>query len=229
MKCNLLGPPPRSAKGSYERLHIRCCGILTLILLLSLGVGNATSRAAQSRFPLVVSWGAHSLTVPWYPKPVTYRLNPVLIAGTEHTLKSGNRMRLYQAANLGFFQHYWWMTGVFLDTELGVSRALPLRLHADLRLGVGYMHYFWRRNTLELREGRYVAAKDWGKPSVMIPLSVVLGYHRNSLRPLPVAPFVSAQWAVQGLFLDEVPAMTHLLILFGVRINQARATPTEGR
>jgi len=63
----------------------------------------------------------------------------------------------------------------------------------------------------------------------MVPLSVVLGYRGSSARPLPVAPFVSAQWAVQGLFLDEAPAMPHLLLLLGVRIDPERATPTEGR
>jgi hypothetical protein len=187
--------------------------------MLIICVGAATPAASHSRFPLFISAGSHSLTVPWHTGPITKRFNPALVAGTERTLKHGRHLRLYQTANLGFFQHYWWMTGLFLDTELGISRQLPLHLHADLRLGAGYLHYFWRRRTLELEHGEYVEARDWGRPSLVIPLSIVLGYRRSSDRPFSVAPFVSAQWAVQALFTDEIPVMTHFILQVGVRIN----------
>jgi hypothetical protein len=203
--------------------------VLPLILLLPLCVGNATSVAAQSRFPIAVSGGTHSMTVPWHPGQVTKRMNPAVIIGTERTLRPGGRMRLYQTGNLGFFQHYWWMTGLFLDTELGLGYTLPLGFHADLRLGVGYMHYFWRRKSLELKDGVYVQARDWGKPSLMVPLSLELGYRGSPDRPLAVAPFISAQWAVQGMFLDEIPVMTHFFITVGVRFDWGRAMPAAGR
>jgi hypothetical protein len=190
--------------------------------------GTATPLEAQSRYPLVVSGGTHSLTVPWHPGPVTKRLNPALIIGTERTLKKGTNTRLYQSVNLGFFQHYWWMTAVFADTELGGSYALPLGFHADLRLGVGYMYHFWRRETLELKDGVYTPATDWGKLSIMAPLSVVLGYRGHRDSALPVAPFVSAQWAVQGPFVDEAPVMTHFFLLVGIRIDWRGAPNTTG-
>jgi hypothetical protein len=192
---------------------------IILVLILSLCVADTTSLAAQSRFPLIVSGGTHTLTVPWHLSPVTNRLNPALIVGTERMLKSGRYIQLYHTANLGFFQHYWWMTGVFLNTELGVRQALPLGFYADMRIGLGDMHYFWRRKTLELRDGRYVQATNWGKPSLMVPLSVVLGYRGSSTRPHTVVPFISMQWVIQALFADEVPVMTHHLILAGVRMS----------
>ena len=218
----------RDQIGVYSRCVYRR-GVLLFVLLLALCPGDAAPLAAQSRFPIVVSAGAHSLTVPWHLGPVTSRLNPALIVGTERTLRPGGRVRLYQTANLGFLQHYWWMTGAFLDTEFGVSSAFPFGFHADLRLGVGYLHYFWRRKILELRDGEYVQVTDWGNPSLMVPLSVVLGYRGNSACPLAVEPFVSVQWAVQGLFLDEVPALPHLLMLVGARIPLGRAKPAGGR
>ena len=107
-------------------------GILTIILILLLCLANATTSAEQSRFPLVISGGTHSLTVPWHLEPVTKRLNPALMVGTERMLKSGERLQLYHTANIGFFQHYWWMTGVYLNTELGVRHKLPLGLYADM-------------------------------------------------------------------------------------------------
>jgi hypothetical protein len=110
------------------------------------------------------------------------------------------------------------MTGLFVDTELGFGYALPLGFHADLRLGIGYLHYFWRRKRLELEDGVYVQARDWGSPSFMIPLSLVIGYRGSSENPWPVAPFVSAQWAAQVPFTTELPAMTHFFLLAGVRI-----------
>jgi hypothetical protein len=168
------------------------------------------------------------MTVPWHPGPVTKRYNPVLVVGTDRTWKSRNRSRLYGTLNLGFFQHYWWMTGVFLSTELGFGYSLPLGLHSDVRLGVGYLHYYWRRESLVLKDGVYVPAMDWGRPSLMIPLSVVLGYRGSPNHPLLVAPFVSAQWAAQTPFTDEAPAMTHFFLAVGVRINLGRSTPDNG-
>jgi hypothetical protein len=194
-------------------------GALTIIFILSLCDADTTSLAAQSRFPMIVSGGTHALTVPWHLSPVTNRLNPALIVGTERMLKSGRHIQLYQTVNLGFFQHYWWMTGVFLNTELGVRQTLPLGFYADMRIGAGDMHYFWRRKTLELKDGSYVQATNWGKPSLMVPLSVGLGYRGSSARPIAVVPFVSMQWAIQALFADEVPVMTHHLILAGVRMS----------
>ena len=205
------------------------CSVFPFILLLALSAGGATALDTQSQSPLVFSAGTHSLTVPWHAGPVTDRLNPTFLIGTERTLRPGGRLRLYQTANLGFFQHYWWMTGVFLDTELGVSHTLPLGFHADLRLGVGYLHSFWRRETLELKDGKYVHARDWGRPSLIVPLSIVIGYRGGSPRPLTIAPFISAQWAVQAPFTNESPVMTHLFLHVGVRINRGSVTATAGR
>lgn len=168
------------------------------------------------------------MTVPWHPGPVGNRLNPALIVGTERALKRG-ASRFYHTVNLGFFQHYWWMTGLFLDAELGVGTSLPFGLHGDARLGVGYLHYFWRRETLKLEDGVYVPARDWGRPSVLVPFSIALGYRGGPHRPLAVAPFVSAQWAVQAPFIEEAPAMTHFFLLVGVRIDRGGAPLGAGR
>ncbi len=201
---------------------------MKLILLLPLSLVIATPLAADSRFPIVVSGGTHSLTVPWHPGPVTKRLNPALTVGTERTLRPPGCVRLYHTANVGFFQHYWWMTGVFVNAEVGIGRALPLGLNGDLRVGVGYLHYFWRREILKLEDGEYVPATDWGRPSVMVPMSVVVRYRGSGARPLAVSPFVSAQWVVQTPFIEDTPAMTHLLFLVGVRIDRGATAPPGG-
>ena len=201
-----------------------------LILALSLGSAHAATRQTPSRPPLVISLGTHSLTFPWHPEQVTRRLNPALMVGTERTLRPGRRVRLYQTANLGLFQHYWWMTAAFLNTEMGSSFALPLGIRTDLRLGIGYLHYFWRRQLLELRDGVYAPVTDWGKPSLMIPLSLELGYRKKPSRPhaQTIEPFVAVQWIAQGLFLDEIPALPHLLVLVGARIPMERVNPAGG-
>lgn len=201
---------------------------LSLFVLFLLCFVDTSPTAAQSGRSIVVSGGIHALTVPWHPGPMTSHLNPAFMVGTDRTWKSGERWRLYYRVSLGFFRHHWWMTGVSVEPELGVSHSLPGGFHADLGLGLGYMHYFWRRESLELEDGRYVPATDWGKPSVIMPLSATLGYRGDSNRPLNVAPFVSARWGVQGLFLDEVPVLTHLQLLGGVRIGRGRE-PDSGR
>jgi hypothetical protein len=199
------------------------------IILCSFCIGTTASVAAESGFPISVSAGTHSLTVPWHPGPVTNRLNPAFVVGTDHTLRPGGRVRLYGTANIGAFQNYWWMTGVYLSTEGGAGYAFRFGLHTDVRLGLGYLHYFWRRKTLELKNGAYVQTRNWGKPSVLVPLSIILGYRGSPARPLAVAPFIAAQWAVQAPFTDESPAMTHFFLSVGVRINLWRAAPADRR
>jgi hypothetical protein len=203
--------------------------IFPLLLLIPCFLVEPPHAAGQSGTPVVLSVGTHALTTPWYLGPVTQRVNPVFMIGTDHSIRSGDSWRFFYAVNLGFFRHHWWMTGVSIEPELGIGRSIAGGFQADLRLGLGYMHYFWRRETLKLENGRYVEATDWGKPSLILPLSVTLGYRGSSRHPLSVSPFVSARWAAQGLFLDEVPVMTHLFLLGGVRIQRDPEDTSGGR
>ncbi|MEJ2185945.1 MAG: hypothetical protein P8Z36_08400 [Gemmatimonadota bacterium] len=170
--------------------------------------------------PVTAAAGAHALTVPWYPGAVNDRFNPAFLVGAERTLRQGEHWRLYQTGNLGFFLHYWWMTGVSLDTGLGVGRGLPLGLQADFRLGVGYLHYFFRRRELELRDGEWVETSGLGRPSLLVPASLLIAYSGPPARPLAVAPFFAVRWGFQALFLEEMPVMSHLQLLVGVRIQR---------
>lgn len=202
-------------------------GLLPTVLLLSCVLH--TAAAGQSELPIVIWGGTSAMTVPWHLEPVTKRMNPAFMIGTDHPLKSGNRWSFFFAVNLGFVQHHWWMTGVSLEPEIGVGRTIPGGFHADLRLGLGYMHFFWRRKSLELKNGRYIQATDWGKPSFIVPLSVTLGYRGDPDHALSVSPFVSARWGVQALFLDEIPAVTHFFLFGGVRIERGRKTSSGGK
>ena len=220
---------PSYSENTLKPPRVRRIVTLIVIVLVFFCIGESAPVASEPRLPISISAGTHSLTVPWHPGPVTNRLNPTFAVGADRTLKQGDHLRLYGTANLGAFRHYWWMTGVFVSSEFGAGYALPYGFHADLRLGVGYLHYFWRRKTLELKNGRYVQVRNWGKPSVLVPLSFVLGYRGTPARPLLFAPFVSAQWAVQAPFAEEAPAMTHFILAVGVRVDLYRLTGGYGR
>jgi hypothetical protein len=112
------------------------------------------------------------------------------------------------------------LSGISIEPEVGASRLLPGGLHADLSLGLGYMHYFWRRQPLELKDGRYVEETDHGSPSLYLPLSAKVGYWGDPDRNPFLAPFVTARWGVQGLFQEEVPVVMHLQLLGGVRFGR---------
>ncbi len=219
------------------RIRKRCCStpaskllrlLLRLICPSVLMFFPASPARAQSDLPITLAVGTHALTVPWYPGPTMDRWNPDFLVGTDQAWKSGAQWRLSYGISLGFFRHHWWMTGVSVVPELGIGRRLPGGLYVDLRLGLGYMHYFWRRNSLELEGGRYVQTTDWGGPSVLFPLSATISYRGARDGPLKVAPFLSARWAVQGMFLEEVPAMTHFSLLGGLRIDRGLGEHTGG-
>lgn len=215
--------PSRGISGVYRRVHCACIFLLFFCLL------DPSPGAALTRYPINVSAGTHGSTVPWHPGPVVSRFNPSFAAGIERTLRTGNRFRYFHTVNVGAFQHYWWMTGVFADVELGTRFGFPGGFFADAKLGIGYLHYFWRRTTLKLEDGRYVETRDWGKPSLMVPLSLVLGYDGDLRRPPAVAPFVSVKWAVQAPFTDETPATTHFVLAAGVRLIPGRNSTVDGR
>jgi hypothetical protein len=198
---------------------------VTIVCFLGISSFHSPHAEAQADLPLTLAAGTHALTVPWYPGPVADRFNPAFQMGTDRTWKSGDHWRLYYGVSLGFFRHHWWMTGVSIVPELGIGRKLPGGLHAGVSLGLGYLHYFWRRKTLELKDGKYVEARNWGKPSAVLPLSVTLGYRGDSDQPVKFAPFLSARWAAQGMFLEEVPALTHFSLLGGVRIERGSGVP----
>jgi len=172
--------------------------------------------------------GTHALTFPWYLAPVDDRLNPAVMVGTDRSLRTGRRWSLTFGMSVGFFQDHWWMTGVSFEPELRVGRGLPGGMKADLGLGLGYLHYFWRRETLALQDGRYVESTSWGRPSVIVPLSLTVAYRGEPGHPVSVSPFLTARWAVQGLFLEEIPAATHLFLMGGVRIARGRDAGPEG-
>jgi hypothetical protein len=209
---------------------IGLCRIFTIVFLCTVTISPfLSSLGAQSGYPVSVAVGTQSLTVPWHTAPVTYRFNPALLVGTDTPLKSGESWRLLFGINVGFFRNHWWMTGVSLEPEIGIGRTLPGGLYTDVRLGVGYLHYFWRRKRLELEEGMYVPAMDWGSPSLIVPLSATLAYRGNQDDPLPVSPFVSARWGVQGLFRSGVSVATHMFLLGGVRIERQPNVVVGGR
>ncbi len=193
--------------------------LLPLIAAVLLGNGSPAAAEELARYRATVAAGSHSLTVPWHPGPVTDRFHPAVAMGGERRLTTRGRLELYLAADLGLFRHYWWMTGVSVEPGLGLGCRLPVGLRADVKLGVGYLHYFWRRPILELEDGRYAVATDWGRPSLVVPLSVMVGYRGTGHRPLVAAPFLSARWMAQALFADQVPLVPHFQLLLGVRVD----------
>ncbi len=207
--------------------HLR--GFVPTLLLIQLCVLGAARAAAQSDSHITISGGIHALTVPWYPGPMTNRFNPAAMVGIDRNLRSSDHWRFFYAVNLGFFRHHWWMTGVSIEPDIGIGRMLAGGFRADLRVGLGYLHFFWRRKTLELEGGRYGESRDWGRPSVILPLSLSLGYPGKADHPSSVSPFITARWGVQALFLEEVPALTHLQFLAGVRVDTKSEASERGR
>lgn len=199
-----------------------------LFLLLLLWVPPQRAQA-QTESSFTVAVGAHALTVPWHLRALSSHLNPAAMVGMDRNWKSGTSGRLFYALELGFIRHRWWMTGISVEPEVGIGLALPGGFTSDLRLGLGYMHWFWRRKTFELQDEGWAEPSNLGRPSLTLPLSFSLGYTGDSSDPLPVSPFLMVRWSLQGMFLEETPAMTHMQLLGGVRVHPGTRKPKGGR
>ncbi|MGH7454162.1 MAG: hypothetical protein ACRENG_22605 [bacterium] len=191
---------------------------LSMVALSTNAIAQSDSSKTKEPLPLVVSVGTHTLSFPWYNKPLTYRFNPGLVIGTEFTHKKWKHFRFSQPVNLGFFQHEYIESGLFVNTDLGFSYVTGFGLHADFLLGAGYLHTFSRRKLFELKNGEYVEATDWGRPAFMFSLAGALGYQFKSNRRLSFSPFIQYRWFAQTPFADEIPVITHLLLSVGTKI-----------
>ncbi len=182
----------------------------------------------QSGTHVNVAVGAHALTVPWHPSPLNSGYNPAAEVGTDWPRRPWGPWQSFFALSLRGFQHRWWMTGLSLTPEVGLGRRLAGGLHADVRVGLGYMHFFWRRTTWRAEGGRFQKVPRLGRASVALPLTLSLGYRGSDRRPIQIQPYASVRWTIQGIFLKGIPAMTHLELLGGLRINRGRAVE-DGR
>jgi len=193
---------------------------LSIITFSENGIAEPDSVKAKKQFPLVIAVGTHTLSAPWHNKPLTYQFNPSLIVGTEFTHKNWKHFRLAQPVNLGFFQHEFIESGVFLNTDLAFSYRTGFGLHTDISLGAGYLHAFSRREVFELKNGEYEKVTDWGRPTAMFSLAAALGYQFKSNRRLSFSPFIQYRWFAQAPFADpdEIPVATHLLLTVGTKI-----------
>ncbi|MFQ5641877.1 MAG: hypothetical protein ACE5IR_28205, partial [bacterium] len=181
-------------------------------------IAGADSTKTKEPFPLVIAVGTHTLSFPWHNKPLTFQFNPALIIGTEFMHKNWKHFRISQPVNLGYFQHKYIESGLFLNTDLAFSYATGFGLHADFLLGAGYLHAFSRREVFELKNGEYEKVTDWGRPAAMISLAAALGYQFKSNRRFSFSPFIQYRWFVQTPFSEEIPLMTHLLLTVGTKI-----------
>ena len=194
---------------------------LSIITFIANANAQPDSVKAKKPLPLVIAMGTHTLSFPWYNKPLTYRFNPALMVGTEFTHKQTKHFRFYQPVGLGYFQHEFMESGVFINTDLGFSYLTGFGLHVDLLLGGGYLHSFSRRELFEVRNGEYEKVTDWGRPSAMFSLALALGYQFDSNRRPIFSPFIQYRWFAQTPYAQELPALTHLLLTVGVRIHFA--------
>lgn len=188
---------------------------LAVIIVSSKVIAQSDSLRSKRPPPLIVAVGAHALSVPWHNKPLIFGFNPGFIIGTELAHKNWKHFRLSQPVNLGYFQHKYIESGLFLNTDLTLSYVTGFGLYADLLLGVGYLHAFSRRDVFELKNGEYERVTDWGRPTAMISLGLALGYEFKSF-----TPFIQYRWFAQAPFADpdELPAASHLLLTVGTKM-----------
>lgn len=192
--------------------------IFSMIAFFSNAITGSDSLKTQGRRPLVISVGTHAASFPLYNKPLTYRINPGMVIGTEFTHKKGQHFRFYQTANLGTFHHKFMGTSVFVNTDVALGYTTGFGLYADVLLGVGYLHTFRPRKVFAVKNEEFEQVTDWGKPSFMIPLSVELGYKIKGDKRFSVSPFVMYKWFAQVPNNKSIPVMSHLLLTIGTKI-----------
>ena len=108
--------------------------------------------------------------------------HPGAMIGTEWKLNQHPRNDVFLTANLGGYHHRLLSSGIFLSSELGFRYRSSIGLFAQASVGAGYLHAFYPGEVYEFddTEQRFQKATNTGRSSLLIPVSLGLGYKLGS-------------------------------------------------
>lgn len=149
--------------------------------------GNMQSKNVYYRYPIELTIGNHSVTVP-FRKIFRTPIHPAIALGTEITHWRNDPYHVFSPVKLGFFYNKYSTYGGYLTGGIAYRYLFNFGLFADTGLELGYLHTVRPIKKLQFKDGIYEKQSDFGKPSLMTTGFISLGYD--------FYPVFLASWAV---------------------------------
>jgi hypothetical protein len=145
-------------------------------------------------------------------------IHPGFSIGTYHIYHAGEKHELFQTFKFGFFYHRFVQYGIQLYSEAGYRYLFKCGWYAEGMLGAGYIHSIPDVQIFILKDGKYVKKKNFGKPEMMIPVSLAVGYDLEKKCNTPLRIFLQYQLWMQTPFVNKyVPLLPNTALHLGVR------------
>jgi hypothetical protein len=193
---------------------------LALLLLLSAPIRAQEAPvvpAGYRNWPVVVGLQFHSLSMPLSDWKTSFS-NLGLSLGTE--FRYNRRATLLQSVQVGYYRNKYAGDGLFVAPQL-VYRPQFGPLFAELKAGAGALYTMQPSQSLELQDGQWQTHDHGGKPTLMLPVGVSIGYNGRQAAPA-FAPFVSYQVFVMHGYNPGVPVVPNRLLQIGFRSHLPR-------
>ena len=194
--------------------------LISFYLIMTVFIVHSQEKSQNNELKLNAAYFTHNITFPF----TTLSFQNQGIEINLEMIRNRNRtVSLLYNSSLSWYYHEQFANAFLLDFAIGCKikpKSSGLFFNADI--GLGYQLSLAPVYMYELNEnGEYVRDKFVGRSSIIIPVSVKLGYIFQKMKH-PVSIFVKYKWFVQAPFIDDVPIVPHGALHFGLGIGLNR-------
>ena len=194
--------------------------LISLYLILSASLLLSQEKSQINELTLNAAYFTHNITFPF--TSLSFQ-NQGIDINLEMIRNRNRTVSLLYNSSFSWYYHEQFANAFLLDFAIGCRikpRSSGLFFNADI--GLGYQLSLAPVYMYELNEnGEYVRDKFVGRSSIIIPVSVKLGYIFQKMK-YPVSIFVKYKWFVQAPYIDDVPIVPHGALHFGLGIGLNR-------
>ncbi|MBC7889078.1 MAG: hypothetical protein H7Z13_14475 [Ferruginibacter sp.] len=189
--------------------------LLVLLLQMAQAQKNPDRLHQYHNFPLVVGVQFHSLSHPFKNLQQNFR-NIGFTVGSEIAL--GSTHKWAQSFQLGWYRNKSAGNGLMVYTQSVYRPYLVGNAFAEVKAGFGWLWQARPSDGLKPVNGNWVNVGKTSKGMLMIPAGVSVGYnsYKNGTY---VAPTISYQVFVSGIYNQSFPVMVNSLIQAGTRVH----------
>ena len=181
-------------------------------------IAHSQEKSQNNELKLNGSYFTHNIT---FPLTSLSFQNQGIEINLEMIRNRNRTVSLLYNSSLSWYYHDQFANAFLLDFAIGCNikpGSSGIFFNADI--GLGYQLSLNPVYMYELDDnGEYVRDKYVSRSSIIIPVSVKLGYTFQKVK-FPVSIFVKYKWFVQTPYIDDVvPIITHGTLHFGLGIG----------
>ena len=194
----------------HKRILISLYFIMSASLLLS------QEKSQTNELTLNTAYFTHNITFPF--TSLSFQ-NQGIDINLEMIRNRNRTVSLLYNSSFSWYYHEQFANAFLLDFAIGFRINSKSGLFFNSDIGLGYQLSLNPVYMYELDDnGEYVRDKCVSRSSIIIPISVKLGYTFQKVK-FPVSTFIKYKWSIQTPYIDDVPLVPHGCLHFGLGIG----------